>query len=73
MTTILAIGKFIHKERKKQKLSLAKLSTKAFGNPYRASAIGEIEKANMPDVTFQTIDKLLIALGYSLKDLFLAN
>jgi len=73
MTTALALGKFIHRERKKQKLSLAKLSQKAFGHTNYATIIGKIEKAEKPQIAFDTIDKLLVALGYPLKDLFLGN
>jgi len=73
MTTQKALGKFIFTERKKQKLSLAKLSQKAFGHPNYATVIGKIEKAEKPQITFETIDKLLIALGFNLKELFLGN
>ena len=73
MNTLLAAGKFIHRERKKQKLSLAKLSKKAFGHTHYATVINKIEKAEKPQVPFDTIDKILSALGYPMKDLFLAN
>lgn len=73
MRTLLACGKFIHTERKKQKLSLRKLSERAFGNGNYATQIGKIEKSEVPQVTFDTIDKILSSLGYPMKDLFLNN
>ena len=73
MTTLKALGNFIYRERKKQKLSLAKLSQKAFGHTNYATVIGKIEKAEKPQIAFDTIDKLLVALGYPLKELFLGN
>ena len=70
MNTILAAGKFIHRERTKQNLSLAQLSKKAFGSEYQAKGISLIERGMTPKVEFNTIDKILVALGYELKDLF---
>lgn len=73
MKTILALGKFVNKERKKQKLSLATLSNKAFGSPYQAKGISLIERGMTENVQFITVEKILSALGYELKDLFLNN
>ena len=73
MTTLTAWGKFIHRERINQKLSLVKLSEKAFEHKNYANLIMDIEKNKKPQVAFDTIDKILIALGYELKDLFLKN
>jgi len=73
MRTILACGRFIHKERKKQKLSCAALSQKAFGGPYQAKNISLIERGLNEKVQFVTVEKILSALGYELKDLFLNN
>ena len=70
METIKMIGKFIKRERTKQKLSLDELSRKAFGSPHQAKGISLIERGMTPSVTFVTIDKILVALGYELKDLF---
>ncbi len=73
MNTIVILGEFVKNERQKQNLSLAKLSSKAFGHTHYATMIGKIEKAQAPEITFKTIDKLLSGLGYELKDLFLDN
>jgi transcriptional regulator with XRE-family HTH domain len=73
MKTHLACGKFIHKERTKKKLSLAKLSQKAFGSPHQAKNISLIERGMNENVQFNTVEKILSALGYELKDLFLNN
>jgi len=70
MTTIKMAGNFIKRERTKQNLSLDELSRKAFGNPHNAKGISLIERGMTPNVTFVTIDKILVALGYELKDLF---
>ncbi len=64
------IGKFIYNERKKQKLSLAKLSEKAFGNPHSAKNIMNIEKAQVNDYTLVTLNKILHALNFDMKQLF---
>lgn len=73
MKTLVAVGRFVHKERKKQKLSMAKLSEKAFGHTNYANLICKLENAKSESVTFDSVDKVLTALGYPLKDLFLAN
>jgi len=73
MHVLTAAGKFIHRERNKQKLSLAKLSEKAFGHTHYATIIGKIEKAEKPQIPFDTVDKILSGLGYELKDLFLQS
>jgi hypothetical protein len=73
MNTLLACGRFISRERSKQKLSLAKLSQKSFGHTHYATIIGKIEKAEKPQIAFDTIDKILCGLGYELKDLFLQS
>lgn len=65
-----AIGKFIHAERKKQNLSLAKLSEKAFGNPHYAKRIMDIEKAQVNDYMIGTLDKILHGLNFDMKQLF---
>ncbi len=70
MTTIKMLGHFIKRERTKQKLSLAQLSKKAFGSEFQAKGISLIERGMTPRVEFNTIDKILVALGYELKDLF---
>jgi transcriptional regulator with XRE-family HTH domain len=73
METIKMIGKFIKRERTKQKLSLAQLSKKSFGSQFQAKGISLIERGLVPNVSFVTIDKILVALGYELKDLFRAD
>lgn len=73
MEIMIILGEFIKNERHKQNLSLAQLSEKAFGHQYYATIIGKIEKAKRPKTTFETIDKVLSALGYELKELFLNN
>jgi len=70
MTTIKMAGNFIKRERTKQNLSLDELSRKAFGNPHNAKGISLIERGMTPEAKFKTIDKILVALGYELKDLF---
>jgi transcriptional regulator with XRE-family HTH domain len=65
-----AIGKFIHAERKKQKLSLAQLSEKSFGNTHYAKRIMDIEKAQVNDYMIGTLDKILRGLNYDMKQLF---
>lgn len=49
------------------------MSEKAFEHKNYANLIMDIEKNKKPQVAFDTIDKILIALGYELKDLFLKN
>lgn len=64
------IGKFIFAQRKKQKLSLAKLSVKAFGSDNYASRISTIEKGLAKDCSINTIFLIMKALGYDMRDLF---
>ena len=73
METTKMAGKFIKRERTKQKLSLAQLSKKAFGSQHQAKGISLIERGMTPSVTFVTIDKILLALGFQMKDLFRAE
>lgn len=70
MKTLTKIGKFIKSERTKQKLSLAELSKKSFGSEYQAKGISLIERGMKPKVEFETINKILFALGYDLKEIF---
>ena len=56
------IGSMIKKERSNQKLSLAALSDKAYGNPHAATMISEIERGLKPQVAFMTIVALMKAL-----------
>jgi len=58
------MGKFIHQQRADQKLSLAQLSEKAFGNTHYASKISLIERGEYPNATFMIIVKLLNVLGH---------
>ena len=64
------LGKFIKRERTAKKLSLAQLSQKAFGPEYQAKSISNIERGLVPNVSFANVDKILVALGFELKDLF---
>jgi transcriptional regulator with XRE-family HTH domain len=64
------IGRFIYAERKKQKLSMAKLSEKIYGNSNYASQIGRIEKGLIKDCSINTIFLIFKALGYDIRDLF---
>jgi transcriptional regulator with XRE-family HTH domain len=64
------IGNFIYTERKKQKLSLAKLSEKAFGNNHNATLINNIEKGVIKHYSVETLNNILKGLGFSLKELF---
>ena len=73
MDVVKMAGKFIRRERTKQKLSLAQLSKKAFGSEFQAKGISLIERGMVPNVAFATIDKILVALGFELKDLFRAE
>jgi transcriptional regulator with XRE-family HTH domain len=57
-----AVGAMIKKERNSQKLSLAELSDKAYGNPHAATMISKIERAMKPQVSFMTIVALMKAL-----------
>ena len=70
MQTIKMAGNFIKRERTKKKLSLAQLSQKAFGSEFQAKSISNIERGLVPNVSFANIDKILVALGFELKDLF---
>ena len=58
-----AIANMIKTERKRQKISLAKLSEMVYGNPYRAKALSEIERSLCPQIPFMTIVNVLKALG----------
>ena len=73
MRTILAVGKLILAKRTELKLSLAELSKKAFGNIHNAKNISLIERGLNEKCEFATIEKILFALGYNLKDLFLGE
>lgn len=64
------IGKFIKRERTKQKISLDELSIKSFGSPHQKKAISSIERGLVPNVSFANIDKILVSLGCNLKELF---
>jgi transcriptional regulator with XRE-family HTH domain len=64
------IGTFIYTERKKQKLSMATLSIKAYGTNAYASKIGKIEKGLMRNSSINTIALILAGLGYDMRDLF---
>ena len=70
MDVIKMLGKFIKRERAKKKLSLAQLSKLAFGSPHQAKSISSIERGLVPNVPFANIDKILVVLGYDLKELF---
>jgi len=70
MKTLTKIGKFIKSERTKKKMSQAELSKLSFGSIHQAKSVGLIEKGLKPNVEFQTIDKILFALGYDLKEVF---
>ena len=71
MRTNLALGNLVKAKRTELGLSLAELSKKAFGNTHDAKAISLIERGETENNTFPKIDKLLFALGYDLKSLFL--
>jgi transcriptional regulator with XRE-family HTH domain len=64
------IGKFIFAERKKQNLTLSKLSTKTFGTNAYATRIGNIEKGTSKNVSVNTISLILKGLGYDMRELF---
>ena len=65
-----AIGKFINRERTKQKLSLTALSIKVYKNKCSATRIGNIEKGRTRDSSINTISDILSALGYDLREIF---
>lgn len=65
-----AIGKFIYAERKKQNLSLAKLSIKAFGHVNYTTKISNIEKGLTKDCPISTIDIIMKGLGFDMTELF---
>ncbi|HEY6143772.1 MAG TPA: helix-turn-helix domain-containing protein [Flavobacterium sp.] len=64
------IGSFIFTERKKQGLSMAQLSVKAFGSNAYATRISDIEKAKHLGCSIATISTILAGLGYDMRDLF---
>jgi transcriptional regulator with XRE-family HTH domain len=66
----VTIGKFIYKERKKQNLTLNELSLLAFKNEANANRIARIEKGLTKQYTVETLDKILNALGFKLRNLF---
>jgi transcriptional regulator with XRE-family HTH domain len=65
-----SIGKFIYNERKKQNLSMAKLSMKAHGTSIHATRIGNIEKGLIKNCSINTLDVILKALGFDLAETF---
>lgn len=73
MRTLLAIGKLVKAKRTELKIPLSKLSKKAFGNVHNAKAISLIERGLSEKCEFATIEKILLALDYDLKDLFLSE
>lgn len=64
------VGKFIHDERKRQKMSLANLAFKVYGNMGSQTRIGNIEKGIIKDCSINTISLILEALGFDMRDLF---
>ena len=68
MDTLKMIGKFIERERTKQNLTLSQLSKKAFGNIHNGKSISLIERGLVNSVQFNTINIILIALNYDIKD-----
>lgn len=64
------IGKFILKERKKQKLSLRKLSLKVYNNEASTTRLSEIERGITKDCSINTYHLIFTALGYDMRDLF---
>lgn len=65
-----AIGKFIYKERTRQKMSMAALSLKAHGSVGFATRISKIEKGLLRDCSINTYSLILAALGFDMRDLF---
>jgi transcriptional regulator with XRE-family HTH domain len=64
------VGTFIATERKKQKLSLAKLSNLAFGHTHYANKIMDIEKGKIKEFSVDTLDKILSGLGFNMAEMF---
>lgn len=73
MRTNLALGNLIKAKRTELGLSLAELSKLAFGNVHDAKAISLIERGVTENNKFVTVEKILFALGYDLKSLFLSE
>jgi len=63
---LVKIGNLIKAERKKQKVTLAKLSKLAFGNENFATSISLIERGQKKGVEYLTIVKIVRALGFEL-------
>ena len=63
---LVKLGVLIKEERKKQKITLSKLSKSAFGTENFATSISLIERGQKNRVEYLTIIKILRALGYEL-------
>jgi len=63
---LVKIGNLIKAERKKQKVTLAKLSKLAFGTENFATSISLIERGKKNGVEYLTIVKIVRALGFEL-------
>ena len=59
------IGNIMKEERKRQKLSLSKLSELVYGNPYSAKSLSEYERGIREGVEFMTLVKIFKVLGLS--------
>ena len=58
-----AIGNLIKTERRKQNLTLSKLSEMAFGHTNYSKTISQIERSKKPQVPFMTICLICKALN----------
>jgi transcriptional regulator with XRE-family HTH domain len=66
----LTIGKFIKRERKKQNMTLQKLSLLAFKNEMNSHRISKIEQGLTKSYSIETLDRILKALGFSFAEMF---